>query len=403
MKKLWNKDFILLLQASAVSTIGDLMCSVAIGYWVYEHTGSNSLMGIISSISMFVTMLLSPFSGSVVDKLNRKWVLVIGDILQGLLMITMGILGYMDKLNVPGVLISAFLCAIGGVFYSPASSTVLIDIIPHDDMVRGQSLFSGVQSTINMVGTAFSGMMVAFFGVPLIIIINGLSNIYSAISEMLVCVPKAAQQGESVSIKGILNDTKTAVKTVFSEPSLKIFVPCAILINFLAAGPFTLMLPFTLEKGFEVDQYGFLMTAGTIGSLACVILLGIIKFQPRTRFWILAVGFPISVVCMILAYLSTEFLPMCIFMFLGSFLNAAGNTVFNASFMLALPDENRGAILGFFSSSTVGGTALSAIMYGVLGDIFPLYIVFAVGSILSLLPMLFLCFHPRVKAFILSH
>lgn len=46
-KKLWNKDFILLLQGNAVSTIGDLMYSIAIGYWVYEQTGSSGLMGII--------------------------------------------------------------------------------------------------------------------------------------------------------------------------------------------------------------------------------------------------------------------------------------------------------------------------------------------------------------------
>ena len=72
MKKLWNKDFVLLLQGSAVSTIGDLMYSVAIGYWVYEKTGSTSLMGIMSAISMFVTMFLSPFAGSIVDKCNRK-------------------------------------------------------------------------------------------------------------------------------------------------------------------------------------------------------------------------------------------------------------------------------------------------------------------------------------------
>ena len=62
-KKLWNKDFILLLQGNAVSDLGDLLYSVAIGYWVYEKTGSSALMGIMSSISMFVTMFLSPFTG----------------------------------------------------------------------------------------------------------------------------------------------------------------------------------------------------------------------------------------------------------------------------------------------------------------------------------------------------
>lgn len=403
MKKLWNKDFILLLQASAVSTIGDLMYSVAIGYWVYEQTGSNSLLGIMSSISMFVIMFLSPFSGSVVDKLNRKWVLVIGDICQGLIMIGIGVLAYLGKLNVPGVLIAAFLCAFGGVFYSPAANTVLIDIIPHDDMVRGQSLFSGVNSTINMVGTAFSGVMVAFFGVPLIIIINGLSNIYSAISELLISVPKAAQQGQSVSIKGILNDSKSAIKTVMSEPCLKVFVPCAILLNFLGAGPFTLALPFVLEKGFEVEQYGLLMSCMTVGSLVSAILLGTIKFSPKARYRIMSIGFISAIVFTVLAYLSTDFLVMLAFGFLGSFLNAAGNAIFNASFMLALPEENRGAILGFLSSATVGGSALSAVAYGIVGDMFPLYIVFTCGSILTILPMIYLCSHPKIKAFILSH
>ena len=158
VKKLWNKNFILLLQASAISTIGDLMYSVAIGDWVYEQTGSSALMGIMSAISMFVTMFLSPFSGSIVDKCNRKWVIVIGDLFQGGIMLTIGALAYMNKLNVPGVLVAAFLAALGGVFYSPAANTSLIDIIPKDDIVRGQSLFSGVSSTINLVGTAFSGV-----------------------------------------------------------------------------------------------------------------------------------------------------------------------------------------------------------------------------------------------------
>ena len=400
IKKLWNKNFILLLQANGVSTLGDLMYSVAIGFWVYEQTGSNALMGIMSSISMFVTMILSPFSGSIVDRSDRKWMLIIGDAFQGLLMLTIGVLAYMGKLSVPGVLIAAFLAALGGVFYSPAANTALIDIIPRDEIVRGQSLFSGVNSAINMVGTAFSGVVVAFFGVPLIIIINGISNIYSAISEMFVSIPKNAGQGEAVSVKGVLTDSKTALKTIISDSSLRIFVPCALIINFLAAGQFSLMLPFTIEKGFELEQYGLLMSVTTVASLACVILLGTVKFKPKARFWMMAIGFTSAEVFMILAYHCTEFIPMCIMLFIGSFLNCAGNTIFNASLMLALPESNRGGILGLISSASVGGTALSSIAYGFLGEFFPLYIVFTAGTALSLAPMLYMCFNRKVKDFI---
>ena len=402
-KRLWNKDFVLLLQGNAVSTIGDLMYSVAIGYWVYEQTGSSGLMGVMSAISMFVTMFLAPFSGSIVDKCNRKWVLVGMDIMQGAIMLTVGALAYMDKLGVHGVLIAAFLAAIGSVFYSPAVSTLMIDIIPHDDMVRGQSVFSGTVSLINMVGTAFSGVMVAFFGVPLIVVINGLSNLYSAITELFIRVPKTVQQGEQVSVKSILYDSAQTVKLIFSDRCLQIFVPCALILNLLGAGPMTLLLPFTAQKGFTVDMYGYLMAAWTAASLLCVLLMGIVKLGARARFWVMALGFSSSVVFFVLAYLSRQFVPMCVMAFLASLTNCAGNTVFNASLMLALPEENRGAILGFIQSACTGGTALSAVIYGMLGDVFPLYLVFTVGSLLSLAPMLYLCFNGRTKDFVLQH
>ena len=296
VKKLWNKNFILLLQSSAVSLIGDLMYSVAIGYWVYQKTGSTGLMGIMSSISMFVTMFLSPFTGTIVDKINRKWVLIIGDTVQGALMLTIGILAYTDMLSVPIVLFAAFLAALGGVFYSPASSTVLIDIIPRDDIVRGESLFSGVSNTINMIGTALSGVMVAFFGVPLIIIINGCSNLYAAFSELFISVPKTVNEGSKVSIKGILQDSKIALKTIFTDPCLRIFIPCAVIINFLGAGPFTLMIPFTAQKGFSEAQYGYLMSVWMAAAIVCVIILGTVKFSQRARYWIMAICFSSSIV-----------------------------------------------------------------------------------------------------------
>lgn len=403
VRKLWNKDFILLLQGNAVSTIGDLMYSVAIGYWVYEQTGSSGLMGIMSAISMFVTMFLSPFSGSIVDKCNRKWVLVGMDVMQGVVMLGIGLLAYLDKLNIPGVLIAAFLAALGSVFYSPAANTLMIDIIPHDDMVRGQSIFSGSNALINMVGTAFSGVMVAFFGVPLIVIINGLSNLYSAVSELFIHVPRTVQQGAQVSAKSILRDSKEAVRMIFSDKCLQLFVPCALLLNLLAAGPLTLVLPFCMEKGFTVDMYGYLMAIWTAASLICVLMLGVVKLKPKTRFWVLAVGFTSSVLFFGLTYISKQFVPLCIMAFLASFANCAGNTIFNASLVLALPEENRGAILGFIQSASVGGTALSAVIYGVLGDVLPLYLIFTVGNLLSLAPMLYLCFNPRTKEFVINH
>ena len=402
-KKLWNKDFILLLQGNAVSAIGDLLYSVAIGYWVYEKTGSSALMGVMSSISMFVTMFLSPFTGSMVDKCSRRWIIVGMDALRGLIMLVLGAFLFTDSLTIPGIMLAAFLASLCSVFFSPAVSTLMIDLIPHDDMVRGQSIHSGLTSLISLVGKAFSGVLVAAAGVPLIVVINGVCYLISAVTEVFIRVPRTVQQGDKVTVKGVLTDFGKAIRAIFSNSCLRLFLPFAMLLNLLGAGPSSLMLPFCMEKGFTMEMYGYLLSAEMAGSLVMVVLLGVIKLSPKARFSLMSVGFIGSQLVCTLAFCVTGFLPMAGLLFLSALLNAAGNAVFNAALMLALPDENRGAIIGFINAVSVGGCALSAVIYGILGDIFPLYLVFAAGSLLSLPFSLYLFSHRSTREFILTH
>lgn len=402
-KKLWNKDYILMLQGNAVSALGDILYSVAIGYWVYDATGSSALMGIMSSISMFVTMFVLPFSGNIIDKCNRKIIIVGMDALRGVIMLAVGALAFADSLSVPIVLVAAFLASLCSVFFSPAVSTLMLDIIPRNDMVRGQSVQSGVSTAISLVGKALSGALVAALGVPVIIAVNGVSYLISAFTELFITVPKTVSEGERVTVRGIAQDFAMAIREIFRNRFLKLFIPCALILNLLGYGPVTLMLPFVLEKGFTVDMYGYLMSVETAASLICVCLLGVVKLKPKTRFYAMSTGFISSGLFYILTYLTGNYALMCVMLFLGCFMNTLGNGIFNASMMLALPEEKRGGILGFISAASTGGCALSAVIFGVLCDIFPLYLVFIAGNLLSIGPMLYLCLHKDTREFILKN
>ena len=401
--KLWNKDFILMLQGSAFSAIGDVLYSVAIGYWVYDATGSSALMGLMSSISMFMTMFLSPFVGSIVDKSNRKSIIVGMDLIRGILMLGVGALAFAGQLSVAAVLLAAVLASTCSLFFTPAVSTFMLDIIPHSDMVRGQSVANGLSSLINLVGKAVSGALVAFLGVPLIIVLNGVSYLISAFTELFLTVPKTKQQGQAVTLQGMAGDFRIAFHEIFHNPFLSLFIPVALIVNLLAAGPLSLMLPFMLEKGFTVELYGYAMSLETAASLMGVVILGIVQLKPKQRFRIQALGFVASVVFSTAAYLSGSFISVATLLFLSAFFNTLGNAIFNASLMLAMPEHNRGAILGLFSAFSTGGCAISTVAFGVLCDIFPTHLVFVVGTVLSALPMLYLCFHKKTKEFILTH
>ena len=402
-KKLWNKDFILMLQGGAFSAIGDILYSMAIGYWVYEKTGSNALMGLMSSISMFMEMLVMPFSGTIIDKCNRKVIIVGMDILRGLIMLAVGAFAFSDRLSVPMVLLAAFLASACTVFFDPAASTLMLDIIPHNDMVRGKAVQNGVRTFLNLVGKGLSGALVVFLGVPLVIVLNGISYLISAGTEMFIMVPETKIQGQSISFRGLLSDCAMAVREIIRNDFLRLFIPCALIMNLLGAGPFSLMLPLVLEKGFTVEMYGYLMSVEAAASFICVALLGIVRLESRTRYWLMSWGFLVSGVFLILTYLSVEFLMVAVLLFVGIFANVLANSVFSASLMLALPEGKRGAILGFISAASTGGCALSAVVYGLLCDRFPIHLVFVFGGALSLIPVVYVCFHRRTKEFVLTH
>lgn len=240
-------------------------------------------------------------------------------------------------------------------------------------------------------------------GGPLIILINGVSYLISAFTELFITVPKTVHQGEKITLRGIFSDFGVAIRETLRNRYLRLFVPSALILNLLGAGPSSLMLPFTLEKGFTVEMYGYLMSAETAASLLCVCLLGIVRLKPKARYWGMSGGFLGSILFYVLTYLTRNYAVMCIMLFLGSFANALGNSIFNASLMLALPEGNRGALLGFISAASTGGCALSAVIFGVLGDVFPLYLVFTVGCLLTILPMAYMSLHKNAREFVLTH
>ena len=402
-QKLFNKDYLLIVQGNAISAIGDVLYSVAIGYWVFAKTGSTTLMGIMSSISLFVVMFISPLAGSMIDKIDRKFIIVGMDVLRGIIMLAVSYLAYQGILGVPFVLIAAFLAALAAVFFSPAISTTLLDVIPHDDMVQGQSIQGTITSLINLAGKAFSGVLVVFFGVPLIIFINGISYFLSALTEVFIKVPPTKQQSNKIELKKIAGDLKLALKDIFSDPYLKIFIPFAIIVNFLGAGTGTMLLPFMMSKGYSVDYYGYITAIETLASLLVVVVLSVVKFKAKTRYYMMSAGFIGSSLVYIIGFLSNDFVLMAVSFFLGSLLNAIGNAIFNAALMLSLPNVNRGAIIGFVQSASTGGSALSSVAYGVICDIVPIVLVFVFSSILIVIPMAMMCLNKNTKEFVLHN
>ena len=71
-ERLWTPSFLVLWQSQLVSTIGDAIYTIALGFWILDVTGSTALMGALMAASMLPGILVAPFAGVLIDRSNKS-------------------------------------------------------------------------------------------------------------------------------------------------------------------------------------------------------------------------------------------------------------------------------------------------------------------------------------------
>jgi len=162
--KLWNMNFFLLWQGQFVSAMGDVAYSIALGFWVLSKTGSTALMGTLMAASSLPRMLISPFAGVVVDRSDRKWLLVAMDVIRGVFVVFVGVGSYLGFIQVWMVFVAGVVIGACGAFFNPAVSSVIPDIVDARRIVQANSVFSIVQTASGIVGSSAGGILFKLLG-----------------------------------------------------------------------------------------------------------------------------------------------------------------------------------------------------------------------------------------------
>ncbi|MEG1620663.1 MAG: MFS transporter [Oscillospiraceae bacterium] len=386
-KRLFNKNFVLMLQGNAISAFGDVLYSVAIGYFVYTSTGSEALMGIFTSIGMFMSMFLSPITGSLVDRIDRKIVVVGMDAFRGFLMLLIGYLALNNHLNTNLLVVFTVLISFSNLLFRPAASTIMLDIVPKKDFVQANSIVSAGYSVIDMISRGISGYLLVYVGVGELIIFNGISFLISALTEYFIAVPRTPKQGSKISVKNICLDLVDGFKTIITMKGLNSIFFSAIFINFFLQGLFSLLLVFTTQKGFSVESYGLMMSFSSFGGLLGAILISSWKMPNKQRPIVFVGSFILSLITCAISLYSNNVIVTSVFFLICQFFMTIGNMLLNASFMLLIPTDKRATVLGFLQSSCIGGGALSTVFYGAFSEIYPIATLGIIGSILAVIPI----------------
>lgn len=207
-----RRPFRLLLAAQGVSVLGDRMVAVALAFAVLEIGGSPSEVGLVLAAATFPMVASVLVGGVVADRVSRGAVMVAADVVR---VATQGAMAALLIAGTAELWSLALLAALTGVatgFFNPASSALLPDLVPADELVPANALRSTTMSVGEIAGPVLAGVLVAAFGAGWAIAVDAATFAASAACLAAVRAPARAER-EPTSFVADLRAGWTAVRS----------------------------------------------------------------------------------------------------------------------------------------------------------------------------------------------
>lgn len=180
---LQNADYRRLWIGQIVSVVGDKLNQIAMGILVYKVTGSVLQMGIMLAVTAAPSAIFGLVAGAYVDRWDRRRTMLVSDLLRMLLVL---LIPFAVGLGVGAAYIIAFLVATVSLFFEPAKSALVPEIVGHDALLAANSLENASSAGAELLGLAFAGGIVAGVGYRNAFVLDAVTYFVSAMFVLQV-------------------------------------------------------------------------------------------------------------------------------------------------------------------------------------------------------------------------
>lgn len=396
--RLWNLNFTLLWQGQFVSSLGDTAYSIALGFWVLAVTGSTALMGSIMAAAVLARVVLSPFAGVVVDRTDRKWMVVGTDAIRGVFIVGVAAAAFAGVLEVWMVFVAAVALGVCGAFFGPAVGSALPDIVPKAKLVKANSLFQLIWTGSGIPGFTIGGFLYAFLGAPVLFLANGVSYLVSAATELFIKIPKVKHARPEFKF---FADTKAGLSFTWRVVPLRLMLLLFSALNFFAHMGVILLLPlFERTAHLGPKLYGLAFGGIMGGMFAGYVLTSIINIKPARRFAVFYVSALVSTAALVFYQVWLYFpLMFALGIVFGAF-NAVLNALVSAVFQMTVPQDMRGKVFGLLGTISGSLTPLAMVLGGVLAEFISIRVIIGASFLFTFLLFVPLAFSPAIRRYV---
>ena len=196
-----NKNFIIIVIGQIISLFGNAIQRFSMSLYLLEFTGSTAAFAKILAISTIPYIIFAPISGMLSDNVNRKKIMVALDFFCAALIGGYACILLKGADHQYIVAIVMFMLSICATLYGPAVTSSIPQIVAEDKLTSANGIINQVGSIVNFAGPILAGVLYGLLGIKVIVIINAVSFLVSAIMELFLDIPDVAVKNEDSESK----------------------------------------------------------------------------------------------------------------------------------------------------------------------------------------------------------
>ena len=251
LNKNWKTKFFSIWGGQAFSLLGSQVIQFTLIWYLTRETGSAAVLATSTFVSLLPSVLLAPFIGALVDRWDRKRIMIVSDLFIALITLFLIILFKTEHIKIGYIYLALFLRELGSTFHWPSmrSSTALL--VPKDQMARVEGMNQTIRGLLNVVGPPFAALLLEKYAIHSILFIDVITALIAVAPLFFVSIPKPTKSNKKKlsSASELIHEVKLGFQYLKNWKGMFFLNLIAALLNFLINPGFTL-LPLLVTQHF---------------------------------------------------------------------------------------------------------------------------------------------------------
>jgi DHA3 family macrolide efflux protein-like MFS transporter len=379
--------------------LGSSISHFVIIWWITDTTGSTTLLSLASFLYILPMTIVVALSGVVIDKWNRKTIILVVDSLQAYVMLLVIIVFNLGQANPILIILTMSLLGIFQGFHIPTIGAIVPTMVPKEKLSRMNGLNFFFRSFIQIIGPVVGAMLFLFIPFEVILWLDPLTFIIAFIPLIAIKIPRIKVEIVDIKKKSFLEDFKIGIRTLKSIPLLFMMLLISMFLNFLLT-PLNILLPYFIRFDHLGDpsNYAFIIAFMNGGMLLGAVLTSVKKEWKHALPIYFGLEFILIMNCGIVALT-----PYRLFLMIAIVLGITGitipilNTIYLTIMQLKVPADKMGRLSSLDWAISSAITPIAPIIAGPLSETIGVANLFLSFSIIGMIITLLLWQIARTK------